>query len=129
MALVLFKPFIMHNLVKRELALNIKTAKKLVEQESLEVWNILQEIVEEHPVLLNRAPTLHRLGIQVFKPILVEGTAIQLHPLACPAFNADIDGDQMAVHVPLSIEAQTEAEMLMLACNNVLSPANGTPIA
>ncbi|NLL62558.1 MAG: DNA-directed RNA polymerase subunit beta' [Candidatus Atribacteria bacterium] len=129
MALELFKPFIMHNLVKRELAHNIKTAKKLVEQESLEVWNILQEIVEEHPVLLNRAPTLHRLGIQVFKPILVEGNAIQLHPLACPAFNADFDGDQMAVHVPLSIEAQTEAEMLMLASNNVLSPANGTPIA
>lgn len=129
MALELFKPFVMHNLVKKELAHNIKTAKKLVEQESPEVWNILQEIVEEHPVLLNRAPTLHRLGIQVFKPVLVEGNAIQLHPLACPAFNADFDGDQMAVHVPLSTEAQTEAELLMLATNNVLSPANGTPIA
>lgn len=129
MALELFKPFVMHSLVKRELAHNIKTAKKLVEQESPEVWNILQEIVEEHPVLLNRAPTLHRLGIQVFKPVLVEGNAIQLHPLACPAFNADFDGDQMAVHVPLSTEAQTEAEMLMLASNNILSPANGTPIA
>ena len=129
MALELFKPFVMHHLVKRELAHNIKTAKKLVEQESPEVWNILQEIIEEHPILLNRAPTLHRLGIQVFKPILVEGNAIQLHPLACPAFNADFDGDQMAVHVPLSTEAQTEAELLMLATNNVLSPANGTPIA
>ncbi len=129
MALELFKPFVMHHLVKRELAHNIKTAKKLVEQESPEVWNILQEIIEEHPILLNRAPTLHRLGIQVFKPVLVEGNAIQLHPLACPAFNADFDGDQMAVHVPLSTEAQTEAELLMLATNNVLSPANGTPIA
>ncbi|MBN2395069.1 MAG: DNA-directed RNA polymerase subunit beta', partial [Candidatus Atribacteria bacterium] len=129
MALELFKPFVMHHLVKRELAHNIKTAKKLVEQESPEVWNILQEIIEEHPVLLNRAPTLHRLGIQVFKPVLVEGNAIQLHPLACPAFNADFDGDQMAVHIPLSTEAQTEAEMLMLSSNNVLSPANGIPIA
>ncbi len=129
MALELFKPFVMHHLVKRELAHNIKTAKKLVEQESPEVWNILQEIIEEHPVLLNRAPTLHRLGIQVFKPVLVEGNAIQLHPLACPAFNADFDGDQMAVHVPLSTEAQTEAEILMLSSNNVLSPANGAPIA
>jgi len=129
MALELFKPFVMHHLVKRELAHNIKTAKKLVEQESPEVWNILQDIIEEHPVLLNRAPTLHRLGIQVFKPVLVEGNAIQLHPLACPAFNADFDGDQMAVHVPLSTEAQTEAEMLMLSSNNVLSPANGAPIA
>ncbi len=129
MALELFKPFVMHHLVKRKLAHNIKTAKKLIEQESPEIWNILQEIVEEHPVLLNRAPTLHRLGIQVFKPVLVEGNAIQLHPLACPAFNADFDGDQMAVHVPLSTEAQTEAEILMLATNNVLSPANGIPIA
>ncbi len=129
MALELFKPFVMHHLVKRKLAHNIKTAKKLIEQESPEIWNILQEIVEERPVLLNRAPTLHRLGIQVFKPVLVEGNAIQLHPLACPAFNADFDGDQMAVHVPLSTEAQTEAEMLMLATNNVLSPANGIPIA
>lgn len=129
MALELFKPFVMHHLVKRKLAHNIKTAKKLIEQEYPEIWNILQEIVEDHPVLLNRAPTLHRLGIQVFKPVLVEGNAIQLHPLACPAFNADFDGDQMAVHVPLSTEAQTEAEMLMLATNNVLSPANGIPIA
>lgn len=129
MALELFKPFVMHHLVKRELAHNIKTAKKLVEQESPEVWNILQEIIEEHPVLLNRAPTLHRLGIQVFKPVLVEGNAIQLHPLACPAFNADFDGDQMAVHIPLSTEAQTEAELLMLSSNNILSPANGAPIA
>ncbi|MFW6121126.1 MAG: DNA-directed RNA polymerase subunit beta', partial [Petrotogales bacterium] len=129
MALELFKPFVMHYLVKRELAHNIKTAKKLVEQESPEVWNILEEIIEEHPVLLNRAPTLHRLGIQVFKPVLVEGNAIQLHPLSCPAFNADFDGDQMAVHVPLSTEAQTEAEVLMLSSHNILSPANGTPIA
>ncbi len=128
MALELFKPFVMHHLVKRELAHNIKTAKKLVEQESPEVWNILEEIIEEHPVILNRAPTLHRLGIQVFKPVLVEGNAIQLHPLSCPAFNADFDGDQMAVHVPLSTEAQTEAETLMLSSHNILSPANGTPI-
>jgi DNA-directed RNA polymerase subunit beta' len=129
MALELFKPFVMHHLVKREYAHNIKTAKKLVEQESPEVWNILEEIIEDHPVLLNRAPTLHRLGIQVFKPVLVEGNAIQLHPLACPAFNADFDGDQMAVHVPLSTEAQTEAETLMLSSHNILSPANGSPIA
>jgi len=129
MALELFKPFVMHHLVKRELAHNIKTAKKLVEQESPEVWNILEEIIKDHPVLLNRAPTLHRLGIQVFKPVLVEGNAIQLHPLSCPAFNADFDGDQMAVHVPLSTEAQTEAEILMLSSHNILSPANGTPIA
>ena len=129
MALELFKPFVMHHLVKREFAHNIKTAKKLVEQESPEVWNILEEIIEDHPVLLNRAPTLHRLGIQVFKPVLVEGNAIQLHPLSCPAFNADFDGDQMAVHVPLSTEAQTEAETLMLSSHNILSPANGSPIA
>ena len=129
MALELFKPFVMHHLVKREFAHNIKTAKKLVEQESPEVWNILEEIISEHPVLLNRAPTLHRLGIQVFKPVLVEGNAIQLHPLSCPAFNADFDGDQMAVHVPLSTEAQTEAETLMLSSHNILSPANGAPIA
>ena len=129
MALELFKPFVMHHLVKREFAHNIKTAKKLVEQESPEVWNILEEIIEDHPVLLNRAPTLHRLGIQVFKPVLVEGNAVQLHPLSCPAFNADFDGDQMAVHVPLSTEAQTEAETLMLSAHNILSPANGSPIA
>ena len=129
MALELFKPFVMHHLVKREFAHNIKTAKKLVEQESPEVWNILEEIIEDHPVLLNRAPTLHRLGIQVFKPVLVEGNAIQLHPLSCPAFNADFDGDQMAVHVPLSTEAQTEAETLMLSSHNILSPSNGSPIS
>ena len=128
MALELFKPFIFHKLEKLELANSIKQAKKLVEQEVPEVWDILEDVIREHPIMLNRAPTLHRLGIQAFEPILIEGKAIQLHPLVCAAFNADFDGDQMAVHVPLSLEAQEEARTLMLASNNVLSPANGEPI-
>jgi len=129
MALELFKPYVMRELVAQDLAHNIKTAKKIVEKGKPEVWSILKEIVENRPILLNRAPTLHRLGIQAFKPILVEGNAIQIHPLVCAAFNADFDGDQMAVHVPLSTEAQAEAEILMLSSNNILSPANGLPIA
>jgi len=129
MALELFKPYVMRELVAKDLAHNIKTAKKIVEKSKPEVWSILKDIVEDHPVLLNRAPTLHRLGIQAFKPVLVEGNAIQIHPLVCSAFNADFDGDQMAVHVPLSPEAQAEAEILMLSSNNILSPANGLPIA
>ncbi|MGO3857944.1 MAG: DNA-directed RNA polymerase subunit beta' [Neisseriaceae bacterium] len=128
MALELFKPFIFHKLEVLGLATTIKAAKKLVEQEVPEVWDILEDVIREHPILLNRAPTLHRLGIQAFEPILIEGKAIQLHPLVCAAFNADFDGDQMAVHVPLSLEAQMEARTLMLASNNVLSPANGEPI-
>ena len=128
MALELFKPFIFHKLEQRELATTVKAAKKLVEQEVPEVWDILEEVIREHPILLNRAPTLHRLGIQAFEPTLIEGKAIQLHPLVCAAFNADFDGDQMAVHVPLSLEAQMEARTLMLASNNVLAPANGEPI-
>ena len=128
MALELFKPFIFHKLEVLGLASTIKAAKKLVEQEVPEVWDILEDVIKEHPVLLNRAPTLHRLGIQAFEPLLIEGKAIQLHPLVCAAFNADFDGDQMAVHVPLSLEAQMEARTLMLATNNVLSPANGEPI-
>jgi DNA-directed RNA polymerase subunit beta' len=128
MALELFKPFIFHKLEVMGLATTIKAAKRLVEQEVPEVWDILEEVIREHPVLLNRAPTLHRLGIQAFEPVLIEGKAIQLHPLVCAAFNADFDGDQMAVHVPLSLEAQMEARTLMLSSNNVLSPANGDPI-
>jgi DNA-directed RNA polymerase subunit beta' len=128
MALELFKPFIFHKLEVLGLATTIKAAKRLVEEEGPEVWDILEEVIREHPVLLNRAPTLHRLGIQAFEPVLIEGKAIQLHPLVCAAFNADFDGDQMAVHVPLSLEAQMEARTLMLASNNVLSPANGEPI-
>ena len=128
MALELFKPFIFSKLERRGLATTIKAAKKLVEREGPEVWDVLEEVIREHPVLLNRAPTLHRLGIQAFEPILIEGKAIQLHPLVCTAFNADFDGDQMAVHVPLSVEAQLEARTLMMATNNVLSPANGEPI-
>jgi DNA-directed RNA polymerase subunit beta' len=128
MALELFKPFIFSKLQRRGLATTIKAAKKLVERESAEVWDILEEVIREHPVLLNRAPTLHRLGIQAFEPVLVEGKAIQLHPLVCSAFNADFDGDQMAVHVPLSLEAQLEARALMMSTNNILSPANGEPI-
>jgi len=128
MALELFKPFIFNKLELKGLATTIKNAKKVVEAEGAEVWDILEEVIREHPVLLNRAPTLHRLGIQAFEPVLIEGKAIQLHPLVCAAFNADFDGDQMAVHVPLSIEAQMEARTLMLASNNVLSPANGEPI-
>jgi DNA-directed RNA polymerase subunit beta' len=128
MALELFKPFIFHKLEVLGLATTIKAAKRLVEQEVPEVWDILEDVIREHPILLNRAPTLHRLGIQAFEPVLIEGKAIQLHPLVCAAFNADFDGDQMAVHVPLSLEAQMEARTLMLASNNVLSPANGEPI-
>jgi len=128
MALELFKPFIFHKLVARGYATTIKVAKRLVDRETPEVWDILDEVVKEHPIMLNRAPTLHRLGIQAFEPILIEGKAIQLHPLVCTAFNADFDGDQMAVHVPLSIEAQIEARALMMSTNNILSPANGDPI-
>ncbi len=129
MALELFKPFIFHKLEERGAATTIKSAKRLVEKERPEVWDVLDEVIREHPVLLNRAPTLHRLGIQAFDPVLVEGKAIRLHPLVCAAFNADFDGDQMAVHVPLSVEAQIEARVLMMSINNVLSPANGKPIA
>src|ERR1700710_1934587 len=128
MALELFKPFIYNKLEERGYVTTIKSAKKMVERQRPEVWDILEEIVKEHPVLLNRAPTLHRLGIQPFEPILIEGKAIQLHPLVCSAFNADFDGDQMAVHVPLSLEAQLEARVLMMSTNNILSPANGKPI-
>ncbi len=129
MALELFKPFIIRKLEEKNYVQTVKSAKKLVEQESPEVWDILEEIIQEHPVLLNRAPTLHRLGIQAFQPVLVEGKAIRLHPLVCAAFNADFDGDQMAVHVPLSYEAQLEARTLMLSAHNILSPANGKPLA
>ncbi|MGD9172450.1 MAG: DNA-directed RNA polymerase subunit beta', partial [Candidatus Thiodiazotropha sp.] len=128
MALELFKPFIFSKLQLRGLATTIKAAKKLVERGTGEVWDILEEVIREHPVMLNRAPTLHRLGIQAFEPVLIEGKAIQLHPLVCTAFNADFDGDQMAVHVPLSLEAQLEARSLMMSTNNILSPANGDPI-
>ena len=119
MALELFKPFIFSKLQLRGEASTIKAAKRLVEREGPEVWDILEEVIREHPVLLNRAPTLHRLGIQAFEPVLIEGKAIQLHPLVCTAFNADFDGDQMAVHVPLSIEAQLEARALMMSSNNI----------
>jgi DNA-directed RNA polymerase subunit beta' len=128
MALELFKPFIYSRLDAKGLSSTVKQAKKLVEKEKPEVWDILDEVIREHPVLLNRAPTLHRLGIQAFEPVLIEGKAIQLHPLVCAAFNADFDGDQMAVHVPLSLEAQLEARVLMMSTNNILHPANGTPI-
>jgi DNA-directed RNA polymerase subunit beta' len=129
MALELFKPFIMSRLVERKVVQNIKAAKKYVESMTPEVWDVLEEVIAEHPVLLNRAPTLHRLGIQAFEPVLVEGKAIQIHPLVCHAYNADFDGDQMAVHLPLSAEAQAEARMLMLSSNNILSPAHGRPLA
>ncbi len=128
MAIELFKPFVVNKLIERGYVQNIKSAKKKIERSEAIVWDILEEVIDGHPVMLNRAPTLHRLGIQAFEPKLVEGRAIQLHPLVCTAFNADFDGDQMAVHVPLSIEAQTEARMLMLATNNILAPANGKPI-
>ena len=128
MAIELFKPFIYNKLEERGYVTTIKSAKKMVEKEMPEVWDILDEVIREHPVLLNRAPTLHRLGIQAFEPVLIEGKAIQLHPLVCTAFNADFDGDQMAVHVPLSVEAQLEARVLMMSTNNILSPANGRPI-
>src|ERR671927_1466344 len=129
MALELFKPFIYSKLEKYGHATTVKAAKRMVEKERPEVWDILEEVIREHPVLLNRAPTLHRLGIQAFEPVLVEGKAIQLHPLVCAAFNADFDGDQMAVHVPLSLEPQLEARVLMMSTNNILSPAHGKPIA
>ena len=129
MALELFKPFVMKRLVDLEYAQNIKSAKRMVERARPQVWDVLEEVIKEHPVFLNRAPTLHRLGIQAFEPVLVEGKAIQIHPLVCAAFNADFDGDQMAVHLPLSAEAQAEARMLMLAAHNILSPASGRPIA
>jgi DNA-directed RNA polymerase subunit beta' len=129
MALELFKPFVMKRLVDKGYVHNIKSAKRMVERVKTEVWDVLEEVIHEHPVLLNRAPTLHRLGIQAFEPVLVEGKAIQIHPLVCTAYNADFDGDQMAVHVPLSTEAQSEARILMLSAHNILSPANGRPIA
>ncbi|MDC0454377.1 DNA-directed RNA polymerase subunit beta', partial [Gammaproteobacteria bacterium] len=128
MALELFKPFVYGKLEQRELATTIKSAKKLVERETPEVWEVLEDVIREHPVMLNRAPTLHRLGLQAFEPKLIEGKAIQLHPLVCVAFNADFDGDQMAVHVPLTLEAQLEARALMMSTNNILSPADGAPI-
>src|ERR1700681_755012 len=129
MALELFKPFVMKRLVDLEYAQNIKSAKRMVERARPQVWDALEEVIREHPFLLNRAPTLHRLGIQAFEPLLVEGKAIKIHPLVCTAFNADFDGDQMAVHVPLSPKAQVESQILMLASNNILSPANGKPLA
>jgi DNA-directed RNA polymerase subunit beta' len=129
MALELFKPFVMKRLVDLEYAQNIKSAKRMVERARPQVWDVLEEVIKEHPVFLNRAPTLHRLGIQAFEPVLVEGKAIQIHPLVCAAFNADFDGDQMAVHLPLSAEAQAEARMLMLSAHNILSPASGRPVA
>ncbi|MFN3927173.1 MAG: DNA-directed RNA polymerase subunit gamma [Pseudanabaenaceae cyanobacterium] len=128
MAIELFQPFVIQRLIKKQIVTNIKAAKKAIQRNDPAVMDVLQEVIKDHPVLLNRAPTLHRLGIQAFEPILVDGRAIQLHPLVCPAFNADFDGDQMAVHVPLSMEAQVEARMLMLASNNILSPATGNPI-
>ncbi|MCL4515697.1 MAG: DNA-directed RNA polymerase subunit beta', partial [Firmicutes bacterium] len=129
MALELFKPFVMKKLVDRGHAHNIKSAKRMVERVKNEVWDVLEEVIQEHPVLLNRAPTLHRLGIQAFEPVLVEGRAIQIHPLVCTAYNADFDGDQMAVHVPLAAESQAEARLLMLSAHNILSPAHGRPVA
>src|SRR5213082_1557183 len=129
MALELFKPFIIHKLVEKGIAETVKRAKKIVERESPEVYEILEEIIRDHPVLLNRAPTLHRLGIQAFEPVLVEGKAIRIHPLVCAAFNADFDGDQMAVHVPLSFEAQLESRLLMISSNNILKPSDGRPVA
>ncbi len=125
----LFKPFVFQRLQEKGYATTIKNAQKLVERETAEVWEVLEEVVKDHPVLLNRAPTLHRAGIQAFEPVLVNGKAIRIHPLVCAAFNADFDGDQMAVHVPLSLEAQVEAKILMMATSNLLSPANGSPLA
>ena len=128
MAIELFQPFVIHRLIKQGLVNNIKAAKKMIQRNDPQIWDVLEEVIDGHPVMLNRAPTLHRLGIQAFEPILVEGRAIQIHPLVCSAFNADFDGDQMAVHVPLSLESQAEARLLMLASNNILSPATGRPI-
>ena len=129
MAIELFKPFVMKELVARGISQNIKNAKKLVEKLDSQVWDVLEEVIKEHPVMLNRAPTLHRLGIQAFEPILVEGKAIKLHPLVCTAFNADFDGDQMAVHLPLTVEAQAECRFLLLSPNNLLKPSDGGPVA
>ena len=129
MALELFKPFIYNRLEQKALAGTIKAAKEMVEREEDAVWDALEEVIQDHPVLLNRAPTLHRLGIQAFQPVLIEGKAIQIHPLVCAAFNADFDGDQMAVHVPLSPKAQIESHILMLSARNILSPAHGRPLA
>ena len=128
MALELFKPFVMKKLVEENFAHNIKSAKRMVERVRSEVWDVLEEVIKDHPVLLNRAPTLHRLGIQAFEPVLVEGKALKIHPLVCTAYNADFDGDQMAVHVPLSVEAQAECRFLMLAANNILKPQDGKPV-
>ena len=128
MAIELFKPFIYARLESLGLATTLKQAKKMVEKERPEVWDVLDRVIREHPIILNRAPTLHRLGVQAFEPVLIEGKAIQLHPLVCTAFNADFDGDQMAVHVPLSLEAQLEARVLMMSTNNILNPANGKPV-
>ena len=128
MALELFKPFIYNKLEQEGLVSTIKQAKEMVEQHEPEVWDILEEVIKEHPVLLNRAPTLHRLGIQAFEPVLVEGKAIKIHPLVCTAFNADFDGDQMAVHVPLSPRRRSRRSVLMMSSNNILSPSNGLPI-
>src|SRR5690348_7857685 len=128
MAAELFKPFIIRKLIERGIVKTVKSAKKIVDRKDPVIWDILENVLKGHPVLLNRAPTLHRLGIQAFQPKLIEGKAIQLHPLVCTAFNADFDGDQMAVHVPLSLEAQLEARALMMSTNNILSPANGEPI-
>ncbi len=128
MAVELFKPFVMKELVARGIAHNIKNAKRMVERLKPEVWGILEDVIKDHPVMLNRAPTLHRLGIQAFEPVLVEGRAIKLHPLVCTAFNADFDGDQMAIHLPLSPEAQAEARYLMLSTNNLLKPQDGKTV-
>ena len=128
MAIELFQPFVIHQLIYDGLVNNIKAAKNIIQNNEVLAWEILAQVMEGHPILLNRAPTLHRLGIQAFEPVLVHGRAIKLHPLVCPAFNADFDGDQMAVHIPLCLEAQTEARLLMLAPNNFLSPATGEPI-
>ena len=128
MAIELFKPFVMKKLVENNLAHNIKSAKRMVEKLQTEVWDMLEDVIKEHPVMLNRAPTLHRLGIQAFEPVLVEGRAIKLHPLVCAAYNADFDGDQMAVHIPLSVEAQAECRFLLLAPNNLLKPSDGEPV-
>ena len=126
MALELFKPFVMKKLVSEKIANNIKNAKRMVERAQEEVWDVLEDVIKQHPVLLNRAPTLHRLGIQAFEPVLTEGRALKLHPLACSAYNADFDGDQMAIHLPLSAEAQAEARVLMLAANHILAPKDGS---
>jgi DNA-directed RNA polymerase subunit beta' len=128
MAIELFKPFVMSEVVKRDMAPNIRAAKRKVERQDPDVWDVLEDVIKEHPVLLNRAPTLHRLGIQAFEPVLIDGRAIRLHPLVCEAYNADFDGDQMAIHLPLSEEAQAEARILMLAAEHILNPKDGKPV-